>query len=238
MWSSETEVTAMVCTDCGRTMSGLDDDIIHFCSGCRSVWSLESGRLVQFPFYTARTPSEQPGAPDLHLPFWLVRISTPGISILVRREHTSSPLEFPRNFDPSAERNLESITTEPEDRLVAVPAFLCERASRIGWRVTRHLTPVSDSDVPARALAGGVVTGGEAESLAGEIALIDMRRRNPGLAWAAALPDARLKGVMAVGFNLLAHGLQLAGIRLVLPYTTMADVRALIDFLDLTVPDG
>ena len=238
MWSSETEVTALVCTDCGRTMSGLDDDIILYCPGCRSVWSLESGRLVQFPFYTARTPSEQPGAPDLHLPFWLVRISTPGISILVRREHTSSSLEFPRNFDPSAERNLKAITTEPEDRLVAVPAFLCERASRIGWRVTRHLAPVSDADVPVRALAGGVVTGGEAEGLAGEIALADIRRLNPGLAWAAALPDTRVNGVLAVGFNLLAHGLQLAGIRLVLPYTTLADARALIDFLDLTVPAG
>lgn len=238
MWSSEPEVTALACLNCGRALSGLGDDILLFCPGCRSAWSIESGRLVQLSFSAAPPPPDRPALPDLHLPFWLVRISTPGISILVRREHDSSSAEFPRNFDPSAERNLRALVTEPEDRLVAVPAFLCERAARIGLKVTMLLPLETDSDIPVRAMAGGVVTSEEAEDLAREVAVADLRKRHPGLAWAETLPDSRVHGVMAVGFNLLAHGIQLAGMRLVLPYTAMADARALIDFLDLTVPAG
>ncbi len=232
MWWSDPDVIPLTCGNCGRGLSGLARDIIFFCPDCGSAWSIESGSTERFGFEALSSPVP----PDLHLPFWIVRADVVHAELLLRPEEDMCPLEYPRDFDPGAERDLRRVMLPPGNTRLAVPAFACERAAGFGWSVTRILDSMLACDITVRALPGGVLSSREALALATGVYLAGRVAEHDRPAFADIRLENRHATLAAVGFSLKAHGLQLAGTRLVLPYTAMADSRALIDFLDLDVP--
>lgn len=232
MWWSDPDVIPLSCGNCGRGLSGLPCDIVLFCPDCGSAWSIETGSAVRVGFEVLSSPVP----PDLHLPFWIVRADMLRAEVLVRTAEDSCPLEFPRDFDPGAERDLRREALPPGEARFAVPAFVCDRAAGFGWSVTRILDSMQACDAGVRALPGGALSSREAGELATGVLLAGLAAEHDRPAFADIRFENMHATLAAVGFSLKAHGLQLAGTRLVLPYTAMADSRALIDFLDLDVP--
>lgn len=232
MWWSDPDVIPLSCGNCGMGLSGLSHDIIFFCPDCGSAWSIESGSTVRFGFEVLSSPVP----PDLHLPFWIVGADVVRAELLLRPDEKAGPLEHPRDFDPGAERDLWRVILPPGEARFALPAFACEKAASFGWSVTRILDSMQACDTTVRALPGGVMSSREAGELATAVLLAGRVAEHDLPAFADIRLENRHATLAAVGFSLKAHGLQLAGTRLVLPYTAMADSRALMDFLDLDVP--
>lgn len=223
---SEGEITSLACGVCGTGLTGLPDDILLCCRGCDSVWSIESG----CPEKVALSVLPSPEAPALHLPFWLVDISVKGGGILVRDENCPARIEFPRELDTSAERGLEFVETKPCSTTAAVPAFACDRAAGFGSLLSPILGTMEGRPHQVRFLAGGVMSGREARETAHAVLIAGLRRDNPGLARVDLVTETSAPSLAAVGFDPVERGLRLAGTRLVLPYTALADARALLCF--------
>lgn len=222
--SSDAETIRLSCGNCGQGLAGLPDDILFYCRDCGSVWNIESGFLERMAVSVLPSPAE----PALHLPFWLVGVSVEGGGILVRDENCPARIELPRELDTSAERGLEFVETKPYSTTAAIPAFACDRAAGFGALLSSILGSMEGSPHPVRSLAGGIMTGREARELAHAVLIAGLRRENPGLARVDLRTGTSAPSVAAVGFDLVEHGLRLAGTRLVLPYTALADARALL----------
>lgn len=221
---SEREMTSLSCGICGTGLTGLPDDILICCRGCDSVWSLESG----CPEKVAVSVLPSPAEPALHLPFWLVDVSVLGGGILVRDENCPARIELPRELDTSAERGLEFVETKPYSTTAALPAFACDRAAGFGYLLSSILGTMEGQPHPVRCLAGGVMSGREARETAHAVVIAGLRRDNPGLARVDLVTETSAPSLAAAGFDPVERGLRLAGTRLVLPYTALADARAIL----------
>ena len=74
------------------------------------------------------------------------------------------------------------------------------------------------------------MSGREARETAHAVLIAGLRRDNPGLARVDLVTETSAPSLAAVGFDPVERGLRLAGTRLVLPYTALADARALLCF--------
>lgn len=211
------------CGNCGLGLAGLPDDTVFYCRGCESAWSIESGSPEKVAVSVLPSPEE----PALHLPFWLVGVSVEGGGILVRVADCPSRIELPRELDTSAERGLEFIEAKHLSTIAAVPAFACDRAAGFGALLSSILGSMEGRPHPVSCLAGGVMSGREAREAAHAVLIAGLRRDNPGLARVDLVTTTSEPSLAAVGFDLAERGLRLAGTRLVLPYTALADARVL-----------
>lgn len=229
---SDAEMIRLSCGNCGRGLAGLPDDILLYCGDCSTAWSIESGA----PGRVALSILPSPDEPALHLPFWLVGVSVEGGGILVREENCPARIELPRELDTSAERGLEFVEAEPRATTAAVPAFACDRAAGFGALLSSVLGSLEGRQHPVRTLAGGIMSGPEARELAYAVLIAELRRDNPGLARVDLRTRTSEPVLAAVGFDLAERGLRLAGTRLVLPYTALADARALLGHPGHAIP--
>lgn len=221
----------MNCRHCGSGLSGLPDDRTFACTSCRTAWELDGGDLRHHPlsFRGEQTPG------GVFLPFWLVDCIVTVRGRLARRPETSSPLPFPRDLDPTAEQLSPADPPGsglPSERLLAVPAFACERAPRIGLEVTRAIAGQEPSSPSQQRSFGAVLSSAEAADLLPGVVLAEEFEACHGLAAAEVETTPLRTSFAGILFVRVEKGFQLAGRRLLLPYNSVPDSRAIIDSSD------
>lgn len=67
-------VVALVCSNCGTELDGLNSDVVFFCNSCHHAYECSAKGLKQYPV-KYMTPGDDAPKPDLYIPFWELDIS-------------------------------------------------------------------------------------------------------------------------------------------------------------------
>jgi len=213
------------CANCGRGLSGLPDDVLYLCPRCSTVWQLGSEGLRPVALETASAP---PRAGTVHLPFWLVDAEVEILRCIYRSPESSTHLQGPREFDPLLPGLREGEPSRSRHSLL-IPAFGVDRALSLARRVTGLSVAFSwTQDCPA-VLEGGCIDLEDALRVAPGVVLASQVDGPGNLAFASISVSPLYSRVAAIPFIASEAGFSVAGTSLVLPYTEMADARAIAD---------
>jgi hypothetical protein len=218
-------VVLLRCGNCGRNLSGLPDDVLYLCAQCCLVWQLNGDGMAPVAIETV-APSQTAGC--VYLPFWMVDAEIEVSRKILRPLESSSLVESPKEFDPGAPGLDEEPAWKARETLL-IPAFNTDRALSVGKLVTdMHSSLRWSTDCPRR-LDGGCIDLDEALRVAPGIVLAAEASKPGHLAYAQVVVSPLHSRIAAVPFTTGKDGFSVAGARLVLPYNSVADARAILD---------
>jgi hypothetical protein len=217
------------CGNCGRSLSGLPDDVLYLCPQCCLVWQLSGDALAPVALETSEQPK---GTKCVHLPFWMVDADVEVSRRITRATESSTLLEGPRDFDPRFAGLEDGLPWKARETLL-VPAFNTDRALSLGRQVS-ELRPVLNwsSECPDR-LDGGCIDLEEALRVAPGVVLAAEVAKPGMLAFTSISVLPLHSKVAAVPFLPGKEGFSVAGTSLVLPYNSVADAHAILDLAGL-----
>lgn len=174
--SADFELAVLDCPGCGAPLAGDDEDLVFYCTACRSGFRVPEGdpprpggeRLVPVEVSFLASPAK---AGDLHLPFWIL----PAKVEILQRSGSGDLFRGLMSFFLSGR---EESGSAPGEGAFAVPAFRCslQRAVGLGMRYT--FEPPDRGELPRERLTGGCTTVEDARKLA-EYLLIASEARKP-----------------------------------------------------------
>ncbi len=222
---SEKDIVPLACRNCGRGLRGLPHDLLLYCPHCMIVWILDGGSLE--PVGLDVVGSVEGGA-DLFLPFWRLETVVEVRARITRQARTNNPNPYPREFIPAAERGLQEGSSRPSPMTLLIPAFACARSIRTGIEVTKALGALAPSTGRPGSLTGGVVSRAEAFEIARGLVMTMESESGADAAFLEVSVTPVHASVAAVAAVALEKGVQLAGLRHLLPYNALPDSTALV----------
>lgn len=194
----ELRLERLVCSQCGAPVAAERDDVVFYCTACRSGFRLASGvdgqelpGLIPVEVYFVSAPGV---AARRHLPFWWLPAT---VTIDLRKAAGVQVSGLLKLFWNSAEESPAEPGT-PTEGSFAIPAFSLPitKAAELAWRYTEALPRLGER--LGEKLIGGVLSVEDAEKLA-HFTLIASEANKPDtlsqLAFSIRFGPARLLGV-------------------------------------------
>jgi hypothetical protein len=172
--SADFELVVLDCPKCGAPLAGDDEDLVFYCTACRSGFRVPEGEAGETP--SQPESRSEPGSdrlvpvevsflaspaqpPDLHLPFWLL----PAEVEILQRKGSGGMFRGLFRFFLSGRKESGSA---PGEGTFAVPAFRTplKRAVELGMRYT--FESPEQGELPRERLTGGCQTVEDARRLA------------------------------------------------------------------------
>jgi hypothetical protein len=227
------EVTGAVLLRCGKCLqelSGLPDDTIFLCRNCRTAWVSGDSGLDR----VGVSLWGEAGRESVFLPFWRVEADVTLHERTTRRRSARTPATAPREFDPLAERGLESRSGRRVLRSYLVPAVVTRRALSVGVGLRSNRPDLLPYEGPAPVMVGGSVDSADAVELSRAIAVGEEVAAADFLASLEIELHPMDVDLMGISCRASEKGFVIPGAGILLRYADTEDQAAILEYNGLS----
>ena len=221
------EVTGAVllrCGECLRELSGLPDDSIFLCRNCGRAWVSGDRGLTRVGVSLWGEAADG----MVFLPFWRVEADVTVHERTTRRRSVRTPATAPRDYDPLAERGLQTESGRRVLRSYLVPAVVNSRALSIGVRLRSSRPDLVLYEGPAPLMVGGSVDADDAVELSRAIAVGEEVARADFLASLDIELHPMEVDLMGIACRAGEKGFEIPGAGIVMRYADTEDQAAIL----------
>ncbi len=223
--SDITGAVLLRCGECLQELSGLPDDSIFLCRNCGRAWVSGGEGLSR----VGVSLWGETGPRRVFLPFWRVEADVTLLERTTRRDRVRTPATAPRDFDPLAERGLETESGRRVLRSYLVPAVVNSRALSIGVSLRSSRPELVPYEGATPLMVGGSVSSADAVELSRAIAVGEEVARSDFLASLEIELHPMDTDLMGIACLTGERGFEVPGAGIVLRYDDTEDQAAILE---------